>query len=43
MTAFLMTGYFLVWPVVSAAILVLLIVALVRDMVRARRNGDGMI
>ena len=35
--------YILIWPVISAAILVMLVVALVRDMREARRNGDEMI
>lgn len=41
--AALLTGYFLIWPVVSAGVLILLIVALIRDMQHARRNGDEMI
>jgi cytochrome oxidase assembly protein ShyY1 len=43
MTAFWMTTYFLIWPVISAAVLLVLIVALIRDMRAARKNGDGMI
>lgn len=43
MTNMLLTGYILVWPVASAAILVALIVALIRDMRAASRDGDSMI
>ncbi|MGB6103376.1 MAG: putative transporter small subunit [Pusillimonas sp.] len=39
----LLTVYILVWPVVSAAVLLLLIVALIRDMRAARKDGGGMI
>ncbi|AEC22015.1 hypothetical protein PT7_3475 [Pusillimonas sp. T7-7] len=39
----LLTVYILVWPVLSAAVLLMLIVALVRDMRAARKDGDGMI
>jgi hypothetical protein len=41
--AALLTGYFLVWPIVSAGVLVVLIVALLRDMRNARRDGEEMI
>ncbi|HWK72312.1 putative transporter small subunit [Pollutimonas sp. M17] len=43
MTNMLLTGYILVWPVASAAVLVALIVALIRDMRAASRDGDSMI
>lgn len=43
MSTVLLTAYILVWPVLSAAVLLMLIVALVRDMRAARKDGDGMI
>ncbi|MGB3289102.1 MAG: putative transporter small subunit [Burkholderiaceae bacterium] len=43
MTNMLLTGYILVWPVASAAVLVALIVALIRDMRAASRDGDSMV
>ncbi|GHC42194.1 hypothetical protein GCM10010096_11140 [Alcaligenes pakistanensis] len=39
----MMTIYFLVWPVLSALILLLLIVNLVRDWSNARKTGEAMI
>lgn len=39
----LLTFYMMVWPVISAGILVLLVVSLVRDLRAARRNGDSMV
>ncbi|MDS1139149.1 putative transporter small subunit [Pusillimonas sp. SM2304] len=39
----LLTGYILVWPVISAAVLLALIVALIRDMRAAHKEGGGMI
>ncbi|MCK0537270.1 putative transporter small subunit [Alcanivorax quisquiliarum] len=39
----LLTTYILVWPALSLGVLTLLIVALVRDMRAARRNGEGMV
>lgn len=41
--AALLTGYFLIWPIISAGVLTLLIVALIRDMRRAHQNGDTMV
>ncbi|MDX3895903.1 MAG: putative transporter small subunit [Pusillimonas sp.] len=38
-----LSAYILIWPVISAAILLILIVALIRDVREARRNGDEMI
>lgn len=38
-----LSAYILVWPVLSTGILVMLIVALIRDLRAARRNGDDMI
>jgi len=38
-----LSAYILVWPVISAGILIMLIVALIRDLRQARRNGDDMI
>lgn len=43
MTSIILTGYVLVWPIVSAAVLLVLIVALIRDMRAARKDGDSMI
>lgn len=43
MTSLLLTGYILVWPVISTVVLVLLLVALVRDMRAARKSGDSMV
>lgn len=40
---FLLTFYILVWPVISAGVLAVLIVALVRDLRAARRGGQNMI
>lgn len=35
--------YILIWPVISAGILVLLIISLIRDIRRARKHGEEMI
>lgn len=35
--------YILIWPVISAGVLALLIVSLIRDIRRARRTGEEMI
>ncbi|WP_413817100.1 putative transporter small subunit [Pusillimonas sp.] len=43
MNALGLSAYILIWPVISAAILLILIVALIRDVREARRNGDEMI
>lgn len=43
MSVFALTTYMLIWPVISAAILVLLVVSLVRDMRAARKSGKDMI
>lgn len=43
MTQLLLSSYVLVWPVVSAGVLAVLLVALVKDMQTARKNGDSMI
>lgn len=40
---FMLTFYFLVWPVISAGILALLVVSLVRDLRAARKDGSSMI
>ena len=42
MSIFGLTAYILVWPLVSAAVLLLLVVALGRDMRAAHRSGDDM-
>lgn len=38
-----MTIYFLVWPVLSALILLLLVVNLIKDWRNARKTGESMI
>ncbi len=43
MNEILLTGYILIWPVISAVILLLLIVALIRDLRYARKNDGEMI
>ncbi|HJD44247.1 MAG TPA: putative transporter small subunit [Candidatus Paenalcaligenes intestinipullorum] len=39
----LLTFYILVWPVISAGILILLITALIRDLRAAKRDGNQMV
>lgn len=39
----LLTIYIMIWPVISAGVLALLIVALIRDLRAARRDGQSMI
>lgn len=39
----LLTFYILVWPVISVGVLAVLIVALIRDLRAARRDGQTMI
>lgn len=41
--SWLLTTYMLIWPVISAAVLTVLVVALVRDLRLARRNGESMV
>lgn len=43
MNALALSAYVLIWPILSAGILVMLIVALIRDMREARRTGEDMI
>lgn len=43
MNEILLTGYILIWPVVSAVILLLLVVALIRDLRDASKNDGEMI
>lgn len=43
MSIFGLTVYILIWPFLSAAVLLLLCVALVRDIRAARREGSEMI
>ena len=43
MSALVLTAYILVWPVISAAVLLVLIVALIKDMRAAGKDGDSMI
>ncbi|HLR30175.1 MAG TPA: putative transporter small subunit [Paenalcaligenes sp.] len=38
-----LVAYILVWPVLSAGILILLIASLIRDIVRARRDGEELL
>lgn len=40
---FLLTLYILIWPVISAGVLLLLLVSLARDIRAARRDGKGMV
>lgn len=40
---FWLTAYILVWPLISAGILALLLVSLVRDLRAAKRDGQGMV
>lgn len=39
----LLTFYILIWPVISVGVLGLLVVALIRDLRAARREGQTMI
>lgn len=39
----LLTFYILIWPVISAGVLALLVVALIRDIRAARRGGQEMV
>lgn len=43
MSAFWLTTYILVWPVISAGILAMLLVSLVRDWKAARRKGTSLV
>jgi len=43
MNALGLSAYILIWPVISAAVLVMLVAALIRDVRKARRNGEEMI
>lgn len=38
-----LTAYIMVWPVLSAGVLLVLLVALVRDMRAAKREGRDMV
>lgn len=40
---FLLTFYILIWPVISTGVLAVLVVSLVRDIRRARREGKSMV
>lgn len=35
--------YILIWPVLSAGILILLVVSLIRDIIHARRKGKDLL
>lgn len=35
--------YILIWPVISAGILLLLVISLIRDIRQARKTGEEMI
>lgn len=39
----LLTTYILIWPLLSAGVLLLLLIALVRDLRAAKKCGDNMI
>jgi len=43
MSSFWLTFYILVWPVISAGILALLVVSLIRDWRKAKKSGQGMV
>lgn len=43
MSVFGLTLYILIWPVISTAVLAMLIVALVKDLRAAHKSGEGMI
>ena len=43
MSALVLTAYILVWPVISAAVLLVLIVALIKDLRAAGKDGESMI
>lgn len=43
MTMFGLTAYILVWPLLSVAVLLLLIGAFARDFLKARKNGGDML
>ncbi|MFP5407124.1 MAG: putative transporter small subunit [Gammaproteobacteria bacterium] len=38
-----LTAYVLVWPVLAAGVLLVLCVAVARDMRRASREGEGLV
>lgn len=43
MNELLLTAYILVWPIISAVILLVLVVALIRDLRNASKNDGEMI
>ncbi len=43
MNELLLTAYILVWPIISAVILLVLVVALIRDLRYASKNDGEMI
>ncbi|MFT0545756.1 putative transporter small subunit [Allopusillimonas ginsengisoli] len=43
MSANMLTLYILVWPVLSAGVLALLVISLIRDMRKARKSGGEMV
>lgn len=43
MNELLLTAYILIWPVISAIILLVLVVALIRDLRNASKNDGEMI
>ncbi|WP_223146266.1 putative transporter small subunit [Pusillimonas sp. ANT_WB101] len=43
MSANMLTLYILIWPVLSAGVLALLVISLVRDMRKARKSGKDMV
>ena len=38
-----LTVYFLIWPVIAAAVMIVLLVALRRDLRAAKRDGKSMV
>ncbi|CAM5547306.1 putative transporter small subunit [Eoetvoesiella caeni] len=43
MTVFGLTAYILIWPVLSAVVLLLLLAAFAKDVLDARKNGGDML
>lgn len=43
MSALVLTTYILIWPVISAAVLLVLIVALIKDLRAAGKDDESMV
>lgn len=43
MSSFWITFYILIWPVISAGVLVVLLFSLVKDWLKARQSGQDMV